>query len=475
MTKRLAMLYDYSGIRDLNLNLSEGTARFYPGKSLKLDFRSAYEMFPDDTAKYFIRESFFTRQVFLNVPADTGKIAGLLDFKSLLLDSGNCAVTPDSLHPDRKLLTIGNLLPAWLALGLMPVAPIRQVSARGWLDARSLEIRHLDVEVYSPGAVPENEVYSLDLDQYRIVQGRLVPGRIRYSLQGMSAELSDSSRTYLVKTSASNLQRNAHLIGLFQDEIEERQYEGGGTAEAGFHANPHPEAENPRGQGRRPAILRGPSWLDNKKAGNKKAGQKSLVAKTRRIRNEPANTYHRMLRWGFGFPGRVWDAEKIIPAMRTGMPRSWIPPSWSQGQGVSFASSRQTLQLFHLDPQISLVTGDTLYSDLYLVSLACSVKVVSQTFKSLPEGGALNSSFLNTSLRTDRRILDSMALASQSGADAGWVYRVAPEAGKTGIAGKVILAARNNRGYMVSIGVVPDSLASWQSRIDAITAGVRFE
>lgn len=144
------------------------------------------------------------------------------------------------------------------------------------------------------------------------------------------------------------------------------------------------------------------------------------------------------------------------------------------GQGVSFASSRQTLQLFHLGPQISL-TGDTVYSDFYLVSLACSVKVVSQAFTSVPEGGALNSSLLKTSMRTDRQVLDSVPLASQSGADAGWVYRVAPEAGKTGIAGKVILAARNNRGYMVSIGVVPDSLASWQSRIDAITAGVRFE
>lgn len=282
ITQKLARQYDYSGIRDLNLKLSEGTARFHPGKSLKLDFSSAYEMFPDDTAKYFIRDSFFTRRVFLDVPADTGKVAGLLDFKSLLLDSGNCLVTPDSLHPDRRLLTIGNLLPAWLALGHMPVAPIRQVSAHGWLDARSLEIRHLEVAVYSPGAIPENEVYTLDLDQYRIVKGRLVPGRIRYSLQGMSGELSDSSRIYLAKTSASNQERNNHLLGLYQKEMRK-----GNTKEAERLKRASTRTRTLKRRILEAKVAGQPYYevllVGNKKVGNKKAVGKNLAGKTKEV------------------------------------------------------------------------------------------------------------------------------------------------------------------------------------------------
>ena len=225
LLRELAKRYDYAGLRGVDFRTSEGLARFLPGKKLHLEFRSAYALFPDDTVKYQIQDEYFTRRVFRSSPTDTGKVPGAIDFKSLLTPA-NCRIADDSLHADRKNLFIDNMLAEWFVLGWMPVVPIQKVSAQGWFDAKSLEIRHLDIEVLSPGSEPDHETYSLDLDRYRTVRGRLVPGRARYSLPGFSARQSDSSRTYLANSSPGNAEREKHILDLYQEELKKGNPQG---------------------------------------------------------------------------------------------------------------------------------------------------------------------------------------------------------------------------------------------------------
>ncbi len=184
-----------------------------------MDFASNYELFPDDTAKYSIRDDFFTRKIFKNATMDTGKIPGTMDFKSLLLLPGNCEITDDSSHPDRKNIRLNGLLPGWFVLGFMPVMPIQEASAQGWLDSKSLEIRHLEVVVRSPGGAQDRETYFLDFDKYFMAQGRLVPGQIRYSMPKFSAALKDSSRNYIAQSSSKNPGRKKHILDLYHAEL----------------------------------------------------------------------------------------------------------------------------------------------------------------------------------------------------------------------------------------------------------------
>ncbi len=143
-------------------------------------------------------------------------------------------------------------------------------------------------------------------------------------------------------------------------------------------------------------------------------------------------------------------------------------------QKVTFSSMKKTFLLYHMPPSRSSALPESVYQDLYLTASQCSVKVVSELFITTPKNGPLRSYFTIGFLHFDQQVLDSIRLPSQSGADSGWLYSIAPLPGKNGVAGKAIIAAKGNRGYYVGIGVKPDSLSAWRERIDSLIAGVRF-
>lgn len=145
------------------------------------------------------------------------------------------------------------------------------------------------------------------------------------------------------------------------------------------------------------------------------------------------------------------------------------------GQFISFASMKPTWQIHHMDAQRSSVNGDTLFSDSYLSALQCTVAIYSDVSASLTKAGSMHSIFLSNLLMLDRQILDSTQIDPRSKADSGWVYNVLPKPGKTGYAGKAVLASKGRRGFYVKVGVPEDSLPSWKARIDSLVLGLRFE
>ncbi len=144
------------------------------------------------------------------------------------------------------------------------------------------------------------------------------------------------------------------------------------------------------------------------------------------------------------------------------------------GQRISFASMKLTILWNDMGPQFFSVPGDTVFMDTYVSALQCTVTVFSELYHTRPKNGYLFSQTLAGMLRFSSDIVDSIGIATQSGADSGWNFRVVPKAGTGTFAGRSILAAKGNRGYLVSIGVAADSLATWKDRIDSIAKGIRF-
>lgn len=200
---RLAKAYDYQGLRNVRVDATTGSFQFRPGTSLDLEVASAYELFPEDTAHYKISESQFTRKVMRDSKTDVGNVPGLVDFASLF-NPATATVQIDSAHAGFARVFLPDIHNAWFSIGHVPVIPFMEVQAVVLVDVRSLEIAEIRADVHTPGGVPDHETYVVSLGQYRTVQGRLIPGSIRYSLPGLSTGMNDRSMEFVQGKSMSN-------------------------------------------------------------------------------------------------------------------------------------------------------------------------------------------------------------------------------------------------------------------------------
>lgn len=200
---RLAKAYDYQSLRDVRLKTTTGSFQFRSGKLLDLAVASPYELFPEDTAYYRISETQFTRKVMPDAKTDVGVVPGVLDFAGLFRQVGVTAQL-DSSHPGQARVFLPDIHNAWFSIGQMPVIPFRDVEVELLVNVRSLEISEIRAQVNTPGGMPEYETYVMTLGQYRTVQGRLVPGVVTYSIEGLGSRMNDRSMELVQHQSMTN-------------------------------------------------------------------------------------------------------------------------------------------------------------------------------------------------------------------------------------------------------------------------------
>lgn len=200
---RLATAYDYAGIRGVQVESSIGRFHFKPGKAFNLEVASSYDLFPSDSARYWFNDSQFTRKVLPGAKTDVGKVPGVVDF-GRQFRKGGARVISDSSRPDVALIHLEDIHDAWFALGHVPVIPFVQVPAELTVDKKTLEIRELRAHVHTPGGMPPLETYVLKFGDYRSIQGRLIPGTIHYSIDGLLKRMNDPAMQAVQATSMRN-------------------------------------------------------------------------------------------------------------------------------------------------------------------------------------------------------------------------------------------------------------------------------